>query len=76
MKKTVLRFGSLTYAMKAQKRLKAAKIDTELVKFDNTELNEGCTYALKIDYADFYAAAQTLKAAGVGFSAPKSDNGG
>lgn len=75
MKKIVLRLSSITYAVKAQKKLKSINIASELIKFDNTNTDEGCAYALKINYIDFYGAAKKLREQNIPFSVLKTDNG-
>ena len=69
IKNITLIFQSLTYAIKAQKKIRNSGITAEIIKLstDNDEI--GCTYGLNIPYTDYYTVIDVLKQSGIAFKA-------
>ena len=66
IKNIILRFQSMTYAIKAQKKLKLINVNSDILKI--TENDEyGCTYGISIPYKDYYAAVNELNSSGISF---------
>ena len=61
MSKTILKFGSVTYAMKARKILQRSKIPCEIVKLNVGDGKGGCTYGIKFNSDKLYGAVMELK---------------
>ena len=75
MKKIIITFASLTYAVKAKRLLEAIGIASRLVKVDSSYSREGCTHGIEIQYNNFMAAVHRLKTGGIPYSVLKSEDG-
>lgn len=58
---TIITVGSLTYAMKARKILRANGITTRLVKLDSALTEHGCAYGIEFRSYESYSVYDTLK---------------
>ena len=61
MSKTILKVGSVTYAMKARKILQRKRILSEVVKLNVGDTKRGCSYGIKFGTDKLYAAVLELK---------------
>ncbi len=52
MKPCTASFGSLTYAIKAQKELAKVGVDAKIVKLDASLARRGCTYGVEFSCAE------------------------
>lgn len=68
MKNIVLKFPSVTIAMKAKRLLGMKKIAASLMKLDPLHTKSGCTHALEIDYTAFYEAIAILRKNSITYS--------
>ena len=67
IRKVYIRFESMTYAIKAQRKIKSEGIYTEIIK--STEENGGgCSYGLSVLYEDYMAVVRILRENGISFS--------
>ncbi len=60
MKPCTASFGSLTYAIKAQKELAKVGVDAKIVKLDASLSRRGCSYGVSFSCADRRAVKATL----------------
>lgn len=67
MRKVIITFNSVTYALKGRKVLSRSGIAGRLIKID-TMLTKGCTYGLEIDNNLFLDAIRILKTAGLEYT--------
>ena len=65
----ILKFQSITYANKAKRRLSAIGITSEIIKITEETAGEGCIFALRINYDDYFKAALELKNSDINFDA-------
>ena len=61
MSKTILKFGSVTYAMKARKILQRSKIACEIIKLNVDDGKSGCSYGIKFGSDKLYEVVMSLK---------------
>ena len=61
MKKSIITFNSITYAIKARKLLSREAVKTKLIKLDSTGEEGGCKYGLEISSAELYFAVSILR---------------
>ena len=57
----------MTYAIKAQKILKSAGIQAQIIKISEDDDDGGCAYGLTILYTEYYSAVNEIKNAGIAF---------
>ena len=68
MKNTIVKIGTVTYAIKAKKILSRAGISSKLVKIGDSDSKGGCTYGLEFGDNDFYSAIIELRKAEIVYS--------
>ena len=61
MKKSIITFNSITYAIKAQKLLSRKAISSKLIKLDAAGEESGCKYGLEIGKELLYSALCILR---------------
>ena len=61
MKKVILTFGSITYAIKVRKLLSGIGIKSKLVKIDPALSEDACLYGVEIEENYFLDAVAELK---------------
>ena len=69
---TIITVGSLTYAMKARKILRAKGITTRLVKLDSALTEYGCGYGIELPSYESYNVYTILKENGINYSIYKN----
>ena len=69
MKYYLITLRSMTYALKAQKRLGDNGIASETIKLGSEYAKRGCTSGLRIDFRDKTAAERLLTASGIPYVA-------
>lgn len=69
IKYIILKFASITYANKAKRKLSAIGIPSDIIKITEESDMDGCIFALKINYDDYYNAALELKKQNISFDA-------
>ena len=65
---TIITVGSMTYAMKARKILRAEGINTRLVKLDSALTEHGCGYGIEFRSYDSYNVYEALKKHNIKYS--------
>lgn len=65
---TIITVGSLTYAMKARKILRAKGINTRLVKLDSALTEHGCAYGIEFRSYESYSVYSVLKENNINYS--------
>lgn len=73
MNNTIIRIGTVTYAIKAKKILSRNGISSKLVKLGDIHSGGGCTYGLEFDNNNFYSAVIELRKAEIQYSLYKND---
>lgn len=63
----VITFPSLTYALAAQKALRAAAIEAELIRLDARETSNGCANGLSVNHAVLSACTALLERRNIRF---------
>ena len=61
MKKIILTFPSVTYAVKSRRLLERESIPSRLIKTETLLKQSGCVHGLEISYSDFLKAIGVLK---------------
>ncbi len=64
----IITVGSMTYAMKARKILRAKGITTRLVKLDSALTEHGCGYGIEFRSSESYRVYSTLKENNIKYS--------
>ena len=57
----------MTYAIKAQKKLKSKNIYAQIIKINEDDESNGCTYGLSVAYTDYYTAVDELNNAEISY---------
>ena len=65
---TIITVGSMTYAIKARKILRAKGITTRLVKLDSALTEYGCSYGIEFRSHESYNVYEALKKNGINYS--------
>ena len=65
MKYCIAAVGSMTSALKGQKALSAAAINSTIIKLNNKNTNRGCAYGLEFEYTQYYRVQSVLKSSGI-----------
>ena len=58
----------MTYAIKAKKALSNYYINSEIVKLNSNQSKNGCSYGVKFDKINLYAAENALKKSGIKYT--------
>ena len=65
MKKSIITFNSITYAIKARKLLSREGVNTKLIKLDSNAEDGGCKYGLEISSSKLFSAISVLRSEGL-----------
>ena len=61
LKKSIITFNSITYAIKARKLLSREDVSSKLIKLDPTRDDDGCKYGLEISIEKLFTAISLLR---------------
>ncbi len=68
LKKIIITVGAVTYAVKARRLLKAAGVESRLVKVSPERTHSGCTHGIEINELDLFAVAGILRKGGISYA--------